>query len=285
VRLSLGRKHSEDPGRIADRYRCAVPAGTSDAGDLHGRRALVTGAGQGVGDAIARELAGAGCEVLVNDIVEARAQVVADAITAAGGSADTVAFDVTDHDEVTAALTRSGPIDILINNAGNAGPQGFGTITPFVDTSPADWRRFVDVNLYGVMNCTHATLPGMIAARWGRVVTIVSDAGRTGGAPAAYGAAKAAAAGFTRVIARDVARHAITVNALALGTMRTPVSEEFWADPDREQAQRALMADYLIRRPGEPDDVAWMVAALVSPRAGWITGQTIAVNGGFSFTL
>jgi NAD(P)-dependent dehydrogenase (short-subunit alcohol dehydrogenase family) len=256
----------------------------TDSG-LDGRRALVTGAGQGVGEAIARELAAAGCHVLVNDFVADRAQAVADDIVKSGGSATSLPFDVTDYAAINQVISAAGPVHILVNNAGNAGTQGFGEIKPFVETSPADWTTFIDVNLYGVMNCSHAVLPAMIEAGWGRVITIVSDAGRTGGAPAAYGAAKAAAAGFSRVIARDVARHGVTVNSIALGTMRTPVSEGFWADPANEKMQRALMSDYLVRRPGDPDDVAWMVCTLASPRASWITGQTIAVNGGFSFTL
>jgi 3-oxoacyl-[acyl-carrier protein] reductase len=136
------------------------------------------------------------------------------------------------------------------------------------------------------MSCVHAALPSMIERRWGRIVTIVSDAAREGEARmAAYCAAKAGAAGFSRAIAHEVARHGITVNNVALGTMRTPLTAALWDDAAREDQQKAILSGYLIRRPGNPDDAAWMVATLVSPRASWVTGQTIPVNGGYSFAL
>lgn len=253
---------------------------------LEGKRALVTGAGQGVGQAIAAMLAEAGAELLVNDYFAERAEAVADAIRAAGGRAVALPFDVTDHAAVRDAVTGAGGTDILVNNAGNAGTEGFGTPTPFVDTDPDDWASYLGVNLHGVMSCTHAALPAMIERGWGRVITIVSDAARSGGAQmAAYSAAKAGAAGFSRAIASEVARHGITANNIALGTMRTPATEGFWDDPAMTDRQKSLMADYLVRRPGDPDDIAWMVATLASPRAAWVTGQTIPVNGGYSFAL
>ncbi len=255
---------------------------------LSGKRALITGAGQGVGEGIARLLAAAGAEVLVNDLFEERAQEVAGSIVAAGGSAAGAAFDVTDFDVVHEAFARIGQVDILVNNAGNAGADGWGGLASFVDTSPADWSKYLSVNLYGVMNCVHAALPGMIAAKWGRIVTIVSDASRVGEAQmAAYGAAKSGAAGFSRCVAHEVGRHGITVNNISLGTMRTPVSAGFWDSPDAaaKAQQKAMMANYLVRRPGDPDDVAWVIAMLASPRSAWVTGQTIPVNGGYSFAL
>jgi 3-oxoacyl-[acyl-carrier protein] reductase len=253
---------------------------------LAGRRALVTGAGQGIGATIARRLAAAGCEVLVNDFVPERADAVAADITATGGSARALPFDVTDHAAATAALSGCEGVDILVNNAGNGGVDTFGAIAPFVDTSPADWDPLIAVNLHGVMNCTHAVLPHMTAARWGRIITISSDAARTGGARyAAYSGAKAGAAGFCRAIAREVARFDITVNLVSLGTMRTPMTEPLWSEPEAEETRRSILSTYLVRRPGEADDAAWAVLMLASPHAAWITGQTIAVNGGSSMTL
>jgi 2-hydroxycyclohexanecarboxyl-CoA dehydrogenase len=254
--------------------------------ELQHRRALVTGAGQGVGAEVAHLLASAGAHVLVNDRVDERAHAVAATITGAGGDAEAAPFDVTDHDAVRTAVEAHGPVDILVNNAGNAGAEGWSGLVPFVDTTPADWARFIDVNLLGVMSCVHAVLPGMIESGWGRIVTIVSDAARTGEARmAAYGAAKAGAAGFGRGIAHEVARHGITVNSISLGTMRTPMSAEFWDDEEQADRQRSILDGYLVRRPGEPQDAAWIVGMLVSPRAGWVTGQTIPVNGGRSFSL
>lgn len=248
--------------------------------DLDGKRALVTGGGQNVGAAIARDLASAGCHVLVNDLDPARAEAVA---TEVGGTA--LPFDVTDHAAVQAAVSGAN-VDVLVNNAGNAGVHGFGRIGKFVDTAPDDWTAYVDVNLYGVMNCTQAALPGMTERGWGRVITIISDAGRVGGASlAAYGAAKAGAAGFCRSIAREVAADGVTVNLISLGTMRTDATEALWSDPDQAKMQRSMMAGYLVKRPGNPGDASWVVRMLASERSSWITGQTIPVNGGFSLAL
>jgi NAD(P)-dependent dehydrogenase (short-subunit alcohol dehydrogenase family) len=254
--------------------------------ELDGKRALITGAGQGVGEAIAQMLAAAGAEVIVNDYFLDRAQAVASAITGDGGRASAVAFDVSDFAQVHGTFAELGGVDILVNNAGNAGTDGFGQLAAFVDTKPQEWAKYFDVNLHGVMNCVHAALPAMIERRWGRIVTVVSDAARSGEAQmAAYSAAKAGAAGFSRAIASEVGRHGITVNNIALGTMRTPVSAAFWDDPQTAGQQKAMMAGYLVRRPGEPEDPAWLIATLASPRSSWITGQTIPVNGGHSFAL
>jgi 3-oxoacyl-[acyl-carrier protein] reductase len=252
--------------------------------DLTGRRALITGAGQGVGRGLALAFAEAGADVLVNDLRLERAQTVVDELRAAGAAASPIAFDVTDYAAVTAAVSTAGSIDILVNNAGNAGAEGFATRRRFAETEPADWEPFLRVNLYGAMHCTRAVLPAMMEQAWGRVITIVSDAGRTGDPnSAAYAASKAGAAGLTRSIAIENGRFGITANNIALGTMRTPLTESFWAEqPDSPQA-KAIMQNYVIRRPGDPDDAATMAVLLASDRGSWITGQTIPVNGGFSF--
>ncbi|HET6664113.1 MAG TPA: SDR family NAD(P)-dependent oxidoreductase [Acidimicrobiales bacterium] len=258
--------------------------------DLDGGRALVTGAGQGIGRATARSLADAGASVVVNDVVGDRADAVVAEIRSAGGQADAAVFDVTDRHAVRAAFGALDRVDILVNNAGNAGTEGFTPAVPFADTDPDSWDRFIRVNLYGIMYCTHAALPLMIANGEGRIVTIISDAGRWGDAYLApYAAAKAGAAGFCRSVAREVGRHGITVNCVSLGTVSTPTTTsanepDDPVDRDDETAQRAL-SQYIIRRRGEPADVAAMVTYLASPLASWITGQTFPVNGGYTLSL
>ena len=255
--------------------------------DLEGRRALITGGGQGVGLEIGRALADAGAIVVVNDVRAAQAEEAVETLREAGGKAEALPFDVTDYAHVSAAFERFGGVDILVNNAGNAGVEGFDKLVDFVDTEPPDWDRFFSVNLFGVMHCTRAALPSMIAIGWGRVITIVSDASRTGNAKlSAYAAAKAGAAGFCRSIAREVGRHAITVNCVSLGNIATPATAPPPPEtPDQVERERAFLQPYVIRRRGQPSDVAGMVAYLASPLAEWITGQTYAVNGGYSFSL
>ncbi len=253
--------------------------------DLLGRRVAITGAGQGVGRGLALAFAAAGAEVLVNDLRVERAEAVVEEALAAGGSARALPFDVTTYEAVAEAFAAAGAVDVLINNAGNAGADGFLTGRSFAVTEPIDWEPFLRVNLYGVLHCTRAVLPAMIEQKWGRVVTIVSDAGRTGDPnSAAYATAKAGAAGFTRSIAVEMGRFGITANNIALGTMRTPLTEPLWSQPDAPQA-KAILRNYAIRRPGTADDVTHLAVLLASEHGSWITGQTLPVNGGFSFAL
>lgn len=259
--------------------------------DLRGQIAFVSGAGQGAGRAIALALArhGAG-GVAVNDFVPERAEAVAAEVRGLGVAALPVSSDVGDIDAVREAMHRAatlGPVTLLVNNAGNAGPnRQMRPTPPFWETDPQDWDRFLHTNLRGVMNCCHAALPGMVEAQRGRIVTIVSDAGRVGEARlAVYSAAKAGAAGFMRAIAREAGRYGITANCIALSTLEPaldePAKSEFLAS---EQA-RAHVARYVIRRFGQPDEVAAMALFLCSDAAGWITGQTYPVNGGYSFAV
>jgi 3-oxoacyl-[acyl-carrier protein] reductase len=253
--------------------------------DLTGRRVLVTGAGQGVGRGIALAFAEAGAHVLVNDLAAERATAVVADIRSLSGTATASVFDVTDYDAVVGAVAEAGPVDVLVNNAGNAGAAGMTALEPFVDSDPADWDRYLHVNLYGVLNCCRAALPGMIDRGWGRLITIVSDAGRNGEKGlAVYGAAKAGAAGLMRALALEGGRHGITANSIALGTMRTPQTEPLWSQPDAPHA-KPLLQRYAVRRPGLPEDVAPLAVLLASEHGSWLTGQTYPVNGGCSFAL
>jgi 3-oxoacyl-[acyl-carrier protein] reductase len=264
----------------------------NDLLDLGGQAALVTGAGQGAGRAIALALAqhGAG-GVAVNDFVLERAAAVAAEIEALGVRAIPVQADVGDHASVTAAFEKAratlGPITLLVNNAGNAGPGATMGHSPFFwETKPAEWDRFFRTNLHGVMNCCHVALPEMVAQKRGRIVTIVSDSGRVGEARlAAYGAAKAGAAGFVRSIAKEGGRFGITSNAISLSTLEPPMSEEQLAQFLTTDRSKAQLSHYTIRRFGKPTDVAAMTLFLCSDAASWITGQTYPVNGGYSFAV
>ena len=264
----------------------------TDILDLGGRVALVTGAGQGVGRQIALHLGLAtnSAGVVVNDYVLARAEEVAEEVRAAGGKALAVQADVSDHEGVKARVARAsaelGPLGVLVNNAGNAGANPSPELgKPFWETGPEVWNSFLGVNLYGVMNCTAAVIPGMIARQApGRIITIISDAGRWGDAGLEiYAGAKAGAAGFMRSVARSLGRYQITANSVAIALTATPAVERtLKGDPER---LKRTLEKYVIRRPGRPDDIANMVLFLASDASPWITGQVYPVNGGFTYAL
>jgi len=248
-----------------------------------GRVAVVTGAGAGVGRAVALRLVtdGHAETVVVNDIDTDRAKAVAGEVDAAGGRGVPVVADVTVWDEVVGMMdlvTRdSGQVGILVNNAGV--PPGQHTTTPFASSDPATWQPWLALSLYGVMYCTRAALPSMLEEGWGRIVTVVSDAGRVGEAGmTAYATAKAGAAGFIRSISREVGKAGITANSVALGAIKHgPMSEILTGD-----LERRLLKQYRMGRLGSPEDAAAMISFLRSADAGWITGQTYPVNGGYS---
>lgn len=260
--------------------------------DLDGQVALITGAGQGAGRAIAVMLArhNAG-GVAINDFVPERAEAVAAEIRDLGIPAMAVPFDVGDIDAVRAACDavrdELGAVTLLVNNAGMAGPNArIGHSQMFWETDPADWDRYFRTNVQGVMNCCHAAIPGMIAAKRGRIVTIVSDSGRVGEARlAVYASAKAAAGGFVRSLAKELGRHGITSNAISLSTLEPPLAADQMAEFMASDRVKAQLSHYTIRRFGKPDDVAAMALFLCSDAASWITGQTYPVNGGYSFAV
>lgn len=258
-----------------------------DIVDLKGRVALITGAGQGVGRASALLFAQHGGKVAVNDYHLERAEAVAAEIRAAGGTALAVQADVTDAAAVKAMVARVeaelGPVEILVNNAGNAGAEPHADARkPFWESDPESWDSFIKVNFHGVLYGVSAVLPGMIARKGGSIVTVISDAGRVGESQLEiYSGAKAGAAGFMRAVARNMGRHNIRANCVAIAaTLTPPIKARLEADPER---YRKVMSNYVIRRPGEPEEVARMILFLASDAASWITGQTYPVNGGFSF--
>ncbi len=255
--------------------------------DLTGKVAIVTGAGQGVGREIARTLADHGAKVAVNDFVIERARAVVAEIEAAGGKAIAVQADVGDAASVgkmAAEIEKAlGPVDILVNNAGNAGPDADMPRIDFWTSDSAEWDRYFHVNLFGPMNCARAFIGGMVDRKWGRMVTIVSDAGRAGEqGHEAYSAAKAGAAGFSRALARSLGRHGVTANTISLSTMGREGHEP---TPEGAALIKEMMKRYVIRRQGKPSDVAAVVLLLASDASPWITGQNYPVNGGFTFAL
>jgi len=251
--------------------------------DLTGKSAFVTGAGQGVGRQIALHLAAHGARVGVNDVDAARAGAVTGEIETAGGKAEAHAGDVTDFAAVQAIGAAFGGADILVNNAGNFGADPSKlTGRPFWEQEPSEWRAWVDVNLYGVLNCSRVFLPAMVAKGGGSLINVISDAGRVGERNLeVYSGAKAGAAGFTRAIARSIGKSNVRANCVAISSTRTPTTSMFLDNPDMA---KKMLSQYVIRRFGEPSDIANMVLFLASDASAWITGQTYPVNGGFAFS-
>lgn len=261
-----------------------------DSFAMTGRVVLITGAGQGVGLRTAELLAMHGAAgIVVNDYYRERAEAAAMQVERLGVPALAVGGDVGSAEQVRAmfeaATGRFGRVDVLVNNAGNAGPvtDTAAQMKQFWQTTPDEWQVWLHTNLYGVMLCTHAALPGMIERGYGRIVTVISDAGRFGEPHlAVYSAAKGGAASFTRAIAKAGARHGIAANCISLGAMSTPALEKRLADPER---RKKVLSHYLVRRLGTADDAANAILYLASDAAGWVTGQTLPVNGGYAFTM
>jgi NAD(P)-dependent dehydrogenase (short-subunit alcohol dehydrogenase family) len=250
------------------------------------RTALVTGAGAGVGRAIAIQMARAGADLWVNDLNQDRAESVCAEIEREGGTARPVLADVCDGDSVAGMRDATGPLDILVNNAGT-GVRSWSEgvrLVPFVETGPTDWDPVIRVNLAGVLHVTRSYLPAMIEHRWGRVLVIVSDAGRRGERKqVVYGAAKAAAMGFARGLAAEVGRDGVTVNCISLGSMKhAALADAIDADPDLETK---LARAYPVGRLGHVEDPAPLAVLLCSDAAEWITGQVYPVDGGYAPAL
>jgi 3-oxoacyl-[acyl-carrier protein] reductase len=223
-----------------------------------GKTAVVTGTAHGIGAAIAAALDDAGARVHRVDKAQA---------------------DLTSPEAVRAFFASVGPVDILVNNAGGVvGQVG----RPLEEVSDLDWHAVVDANLTSAFLCTRAVVPGMKERRWGRIVNISSGAGlsvsKTG--IQAYASAKAGQIGFTRQMAHELGPSGITVNCIAPGfILSNPTTEVQWASYG-EQGQRQLVEEIALRRLGRPEDIAHGVCFFTAEASGWITGQTIAIDGG-----
>jgi 2-hydroxycyclohexanecarboxyl-CoA dehydrogenase len=244
-------------------------AGTLPFGRLDGRRAFISGGAHGIGAAIVRTFAAAGAYVIIGDLDIARATDLAKQV-----GATAVQLDVTDAGRVNELMSQHGPFDIVVNNAG-ADQHAF-----FTDSTPEDWARLLAVNLVSALACTHAALPAMQAAGFGRIINIASEAARLGSkGGAVYAAAKGGVIAFTKSIARENARYAITANAIAPGPIRTPMLEQAVAKGG-DKILHAMTDATLLRRLGEPEEIAAAALFLASDQAAYITGETIGVSGG-----
>lgn len=248
---------------------------------LDGRVALVTGAGGFFGRMIAIGLARAGAGVFLTDKDAPNLEITADLVRGEGGRCEALAGDGSDPatiDATFAALDAAfGRIDVLVNNA------GWDKVGPFVDSDEADWDRVIKINLYGVLNTTKAVLPIMVGQGHGHVVNLGSDAGRVGSSgEAVYSAAKGGVIAFTKAVAREMARHQVTVNCVCPGPTDTPLFASIGGD--NPKLRDALTKAIPLRRLADPSDLANAVAFFASEEASYITGQTVSVSGGLTMS-
>ena len=241
--------------------------------DLSNRVAIVTGSGRGIGRAIALKLAEVGATVVVNDVDEA-AKAVAEEIKAMGGQSLPVLADVSSSADVSRLVEETiaayGKIDILVNNAGITRDQ------LLLRMPDEDWDKVLSVNLRSVFLCTKAVLRHMLKQRWGRIISLASIVGIMGNkGQANYAAAKAGIIGFTRTVAKEVASHGITANAIAPGFIDTEMTQQFKEEWRQELKKQIPLGDF-----GSPRDVAEAVAFLASEEARYITGQVLGIDGG-----
>ena len=243
---------------------------------LQDKSAVITGAASGIGRAIALKFAHEGAAVMAADLDGKAAMSLADEIEADGGSAIGIGADITKRAEidamVAAAIERFGCIDVLVNNAGSR------IIKPFLEHTEEDWRRMLDVNLTGHFLCCQAVIPYMLEAGGGRIINMASIASYVGRPNrAGYVAAKGGLLSLTRALAADMAGKNVTVNALAPGMIASPLNRDFAED---QVLGEAWKTENLAGRWGEPEDVAGVATFLASDDAGFITGETITVDGG-----
>ena len=245
---------------------------------------IVTGGGGGIGGATCRRFAGAGAKVAVLDLNEASARATVDKIGAAGGIAQAFQCDITNRDQVAAAVdgvvNAFGTVDVLINNA------GWDVFKLFVKTEPAEWDKLIAINLVGALNMHHAVLPIMMERRAGRIVNTASDAGRVGSSgEAIYAACKGGIIAFSKTLAREHARHGIGGNVVCPGPTDTALFDDYKqgaGDPDKlnEAFRRAIP----MGRIGDPEDLPGAIMFFASDEAAYITGQVLSVSGGLTMS-
>ncbi|QHE93580.1 2-hydroxycyclohexanecarboxyl-CoA dehydrogenase [Pandoraea fibrosis] len=249
---------------------------------FEGKTVVVTGGGGGIGGATCRRLGSEGAAVAVFDRDLAAAQRVAGEIVEAGGRAQAFACDITVREQVDAALAAVaqafGPVSVLVNNA------GWDIFKPFTKTVPAEWDRLIAINLIGALHMHHAVLPGMVAQRSGRIVNIASDAARVGSSgEAVYAACKGGIVAFSKTIAREHARHGITVNVVCPGPTDTALFADYKEGAGNpEKLVEAFTKAIPLGRIGQADDLPGAIAFFASDDAAFVTGQVLSVSGGLT---
>ncbi len=246
---------------------------------LNDKVAIVTGAAQGIGLAIAERLAREGAKVALADIQFEAAEKAAGTIRAAGGKAIGVRLDVTQYDDAIAAADRVeqelGPINVLVNNA------GWDVVKPFLETTPELWSKVIAINYLGPLNLCRAIAPRMQARGSGKIVSISSDAARVGSTgEAVYAGCKAGIIGFSKTLARELARYKINVNVVCPGPTDTALLKDAMAG--REKVLDSMARGIPFRRLGQPQDLAGAVAFFASSDSDFVTGQVLSVSGGLT---
>jgi 2-hydroxycyclohexanecarboxyl-CoA dehydrogenase len=249
---------------------------------FEGRTVVVTGGGGGIGGASCRRFAQEGARVAVFDVNADAAEKVAATIRAAGGQAQAFACDITERASVDAAVAAAeaalGPIAVLVNNA------GWDIFRPFTKTEPREWDKLIAINLVGALHMHHAVLPGMVARRAGRIVNIASDAARVGSSgEAVYAACKGGLVALSKTLAREHARHGITVNVVCPGPTETALFEDYKqgaGNPDK--LVEAFTRSIPLGRIGQPDDLPGAILFVASDDAAYVTGQVLSVSGGLT---
>jgi 2-hydroxycyclohexanecarboxyl-CoA dehydrogenase len=249
---------------------------------LQSKTVMVTGGGGGIGGATCRRFAAAGAKVAVLDRNLEAATATAAAIAATSGTALAVACDITRREDVDRAvadvIAAFGAIDVLVNNA------GWDIFKPFTKTQPVDWERLIAINLTGALHMHHAVLPGMVARKAGRIINISSDAARVGSSgEAVYAACKGGLVAFSKTIAREHARHGITVNVVCPGPTETALFAEYKEGAgDPAKLEEAFRRAIPLGRIGQPDDLPGAILFFASDDAAYITGQVLSVSGGLT---
>jgi NAD(P)-dependent dehydrogenase (short-subunit alcohol dehydrogenase family) len=262
---------------------------------LKGKVSIVTGCGEGIGRRTALVLGGEGAKIVVNDIYPEKITKLVNELQAQGIEALGIKADVTREEEVNQlvkqTIDRFGKVDILVNNAGRGADwEHGGSPKSFVSTERKNWDYTISVCLYGTLNCTREVLPHMIERKYGKIISMISDAGRVGEPnQAAYSAAKGGIVAFSKALAKEVAGYNINVNCVSAAATRTEryiATFEKWKeqlDPKAfEERIQKMVRGYPLGRLGEPIDQARAVAFFASDCSNWVTGQTLSVNGGYS---